>query len=79
MCNWSEAIKETSIQEGIKEGIREGIKEGIKEGIQEGIKKERLNAVGRMIRAGAAKEQIISFGYTEGELAEAESLLCPNA
>ncbi len=63
MCNWSEAIKETSIQEGI----------------QEGIKKERLNAVERMIKAGAAKEQIISFGYTEGELAEAESLLCSNA
>ena len=59
MCNWSEAIKETSIQEGIK--------------------KERLNAVERMIKAGAAKEQIISFGYTEGELAEAESLLCTNA
>ena len=31
-----------------------------------------------MVRAGAAKEQIISFGYTEEELAEAESILYTN-
>lgn len=63
MCNLSENIKEL----------------GIKEGIKEGIKKERLNAIERMIKAGAAKEQIEAFGYTEEEFAEAESLFCTNA
>lgn len=63
MCNLSENIKEL----------------GIKEGIKEGIKKERLNAIERMIKAGAAKEQIEAYGYTEEEFAEAESLFCTNA
>lgn len=67
MCNWSEAIKEVSFEEGIKEGIKEG------------IEKERLNAVERMLQAGATKEQIISFGYTEKEFVEAEGVLCTNA
>ena len=66
MCNWSEAIKETSFNEGIKKGI------------EKGIEKERLNAVERMIRANLTKPQIISCGYTEEEFAEAESLLCTN-
>ncbi|WP_277935216.1 hypothetical protein [Parablautia muri] len=43
------------------------------------IKTERLNAIERMIKADATKEQIISFGYTEEDFAEAESLLCTNA
>lgn len=63
MCNWSEAIKEMSY----------------KEGIEKGIKKERLSAVERMVKANFTKTQIISCGYTEEELAEAESLLCTNA
>ena len=63
MCNWSEAIKEISYKEGMKEGIE----------------KERFNAIERMIQAGATKGQIISFGYTEKEFAEVESILCTNA
>lgn len=39
-------------------------------GIREGIKKERTAAVERMIKAGAAKEQILSYGYTEEEYRE---------
>lgn len=71
MCNWSEAIKEISFEEGIKEGIEKGIKKG--------IKKERIDAIERMIQAGLTKEQIKSCGYTEDEFAEAESVLCINA
>lgn len=48
-------------------------------GIEKGIGKERMNAIERMIQAGATKEQIISFGYTEKEFAEVESILCTNA
>lgn len=62
MCNWSEAIKEISYEEGIKKGIKEG------------IEKERLNAIKRMLRAGATKEQIISFGYTEKEFSDFSTL-----
>lgn len=75
MCNWSENIWDMAIQEGIEEGIQKGMERGIEKGIQ----KERLNAIERMIRAGIAKEQIISFGYTEEEFAEAEGILCANA
>lgn len=59
MCNLSENIKAM----------------GIEEGIEKGIKKERLNAIERMIRANAGKEQITAFGYTEEEYAEVESIL----
>lgn len=41
-------------------------------GMEEGIKKERMNAIERMRKAGITKQQMISFGYTEEELAEAE-------
>ncbi len=68
MCNLSENI--------IAIGIEQGIEQGIERGIEQGIKKELLNAIVRMIHAGAAKEQISSFGYTGEELAEAESILC---
>lgn len=47
--------------------------------IDQSIKMERLNDIERMLKVGASKEQIISFGYSEKELAEAESLLCVNA
>ena len=66
MCNLSENI------------IEKGIAEGIEKGIEKGIKKERLNAIGRMIRANASKAQIIAFGYTEEEFAEAERILYAN-
>lgn len=66
MCNLSENI------------IAMGIKEGMEKGIEKGIEKERLDAVGRMIKANATKAQIIAFGYTEEEFAKAESILCTN-
>ncbi len=47
--------------------------------MEKSIEKERLNAIERMIQAGATKEQILSFGYTEKEFTEAESSLCANA
>lgn len=31
------------------------------------IEKERLNAIERMLKAGATREQILSYGYTEEE------------
>ena len=72
MCNWSEAIKEASFEEGIKKGIEKGIEKGMKKGIEE----ERLNAIERMVQAGLTKEQIISCGYTDGEFAEVVNALC---
>lgn len=47
--------------------------------LERGMEKERLNAIERMIQAGATKEQILSFGYTEKEFTEVESSLCANA
>lgn len=47
--------------------------------LERGMETERLNAIERMIQAGATKEQILSFGYTEKEFTEAESSLCANA
>lgn len=42
------------------------------------IRRERLDAIERMIKANATKEQIISFGYTEAEYKKAESTLYAN-
>ena len=47
--------------------------------LERGMEKERLNAIERMIQAGAIKEQILSYGYTEKEFTKAESALCANA
>ena len=66
MCNLSENIEAN----GIKKGIREGIKEG--------VRKERIDAIARMIRADATKEQIILYGYTEAEYTETEKLMYMN-
>lgn len=67
MCNLSETIE------------ARGMKEGMKEGIKEGIRKERIAAIERMMKADATREQIISYGYTEAEYAEAEKLMTMNA
>lgn len=63
MCNLSENIQA----------------EGIKRGIEKGIKKERLDAIERMIRANASREQILSYGYTQDEYDEAENTLPVNS
>ncbi len=47
--------------------------------LERGMETERLNAIERMIQAGATKEQILSFGYTKKEFTEVESALCANA
>lgn len=63
MCNLSENIEARAIEKGIEKGIQT----------------ERANAIGRMIKAGATKEQIVSYGYTEEEFSEAEAILYANA
>lgn len=63
MCNWSEVI------------IERGMKQGIEQGIEQGVKLERFRAIERMLEAGAAKEQILSYGYTQEEFAEAADAL----
>lgn len=82
MCNWSEAIKEMiyeeAMEKGMEKGMKKGMEKGIEKGIEKGMEKERVNAIERMIRAGATKEQIVSFGYTEEEFAEVENALCVN-
>ena len=87
MCNLSEYMIERGIEEGIEKGIKKGIKKGIEQGIEKGIEqgiekgieKERANAIERMMKAGATKEQIVSYGYTQEEYAQAERLLYVNA
>lgn len=51
----------------------------IEQGIEQGMKLERSHAIERMLKAGAAKEQILSFGYTQEEFAEVENCLYANA
>lgn len=43
------------------------------------VKRERIAAIVRMLKADATKEQIISYGYTEAEYAEAESSVYVNS
>lgn len=43
------------------------------------IERERIDAIGRMIRANITREQILSMGYTEAEYEKAESALYANA
>lgn len=63
MCNLSENIEAR----------------GYEKGITKGITKERIAAIERMIKADATKEQILSYGYTEAEYAEAERTMCVNS
>lgn len=65
MCNWSEVVGARAFKNGFESGFEDGV--------EDGILKERIAAIGRMIRANATKEQIISYGYTEAEYAKAES------
>ena len=53
--------------------------ESIKESIEErSIRRERLNAIERMIKANITKEQIISMGYTEDEYSKVETSVFVN-
>lgn len=63
MCIWSESIIESVEARGIEKGII----------------KERIAAIERMIKANATRAQIISYGYTEAEYAEAESSVFANS
>ncbi len=45
---------------------------------EKGIKKERLNAIQRMLRRGYSKEDILDWEYTEEEYMEAESIIRNN-
>lgn len=62
MCNLSENIEAR----------------GIEKGIEKGIEQERVSAIERMIRAGATKEQIASYGYAEEEYKKVENILYVN-
>lgn len=75
MCNWSENI----IEMGLERGMKQGIERGMKQGIERGIMQERMHAIERMLNAGAVKEQILSYGYTQEEFAKVESSLFANA
>ena len=44
-------------------------------GVERGRREERIKAIENMIKIGIVKEQIISCGYTEEELAEVEEML----
>lgn len=63
MCEWIDRIEE----------------KGIMQGMEKGIKKERMDAIARMMSAGLTKDQILSCGYTQEEMEEAESILYTNA
>lgn len=41
-------------------------------------KRERIEAIKRMLKADATKEQIISFGYSGEEIEKAENALYAN-
>lgn len=79
MCNISEVIIERCMERGMKQGMERGIEQGIEQGMERGIEQERINAIGRMMKAGATNVQMLSYGYTENELAKAKSKLCSYA
>lgn len=45
---------------------------------ERGAKRERIEAIKRMLKANSTKEQIILFGYTEEEIEKAENALFAN-
>lgn len=43
----------------------------IEDAVEDAVEKERLDAIERMIKAKATKEQILLYGYTEDEYEKA--------
>ena len=66
------------LEKGLEKGMQEGLEKGIEKGLEKGIRQERISAIARMIHASASREQILSYGYTQAEYAEAEQLLPAN-
>ena len=62
MCNWSESIRERERIDARNEVRNEA----------------RIDIIEKMIKANATKEQIISYGFTEAEYAEAENSVYAN-
>lgn len=52
---------------------------GLERGMKQGIMQERIQAIERILKAGAVKEQILSYGYTQEEFVKVESSLWANA
>lgn len=70
MCNWSEGIRE-------RERIDARIEARI-EARNEARNEARIEIIEKMIKANATKEQILSYGFTEAEYAEAENSVYVN-
>ncbi len=66
MCNWSESIRERERIDARNEARIDVRNEA------------RIEIIEKMIKANAAKEQIISYGFTEAEYAEAENSVYAN-
>ena len=66
MCNWSESIRERERIDARNE-IRNEVRN-----------EARIDIIEKMIKANATKEQIISYGFTEAEYAEAENSVYAN-
>ena len=66
MCNWSESIRERERIDARNEARIDVRNEA------------RIEIIEKMIKANATKEQIISYGFTEAEYAEAENSVYAN-
>ena len=66
MCNWSESIRERERNDARIEARIEARNDA------------RIEIIEKMIKANATKEQIISYGFTEAEYAEAENSVYAN-
>lgn len=66
MCNWSESIRERERIDARNEAKIDVRNEA------------RIEIIEKMIKANATKEQIISYGFTEAEYAEAENSVYAN-
>lgn len=69
---------EESVTKRVEESFAKRVEEGVAQRVNETVKYERLNAVGRMIKADITREQILAMGYTEDEYKKAESELYAN-